>query len=58
MSVILILIVFSLLVAIFFLFGFLWSVKTGQYADDVSPAVRILGDDKPSNSTATQKPNQ
>ncbi|MBK9638015.1 MAG: cbb3-type cytochrome oxidase assembly protein CcoS [Bacteroidetes bacterium] len=37
MSVILILIAFSLLVAGSFLIGFLWSVKTGQYDDDVSP---------------------
>lgn len=58
MSVILILILFSLLVAVFFLFGFLWSVKTGQYADDISPAVRILSDDKPTESTSTTKPNQ
>lgn len=42
MSVLLILIAFSLLVAIIFLFGFLWSVKSGQYDDDISPAVRIL----------------
>ena len=46
MSVILILISFSLLVAGSFLIGFLWSVKTGQYDDDVSPAVRILFDDE------------
>ncbi len=46
MSVILILIAFSLLVAGSFLIGFLWSVKTGQYDDDVSPAVRILFDDE------------
>jgi cbb3-type cytochrome oxidase maturation protein len=42
MSVILILIGFSLLVAGGFLLAFLWSVKDGQYDDDVSPAVRIL----------------
>lgn len=42
MSVILILIGFSLLVAGSFLLAFLWSVKDGQYDDDVSPAVRIL----------------
>lgn len=57
MSVILILILFSLLVAAFFLIGFLWSVKTGQYDDDVSPAVRILSDDQPSDSSPTTKSN-
>jgi len=46
MSVILILIAFSLLVAGSFLIGFLWSVKTGQYDDDVSPGVRILFEDE------------
>jgi cbb3-type cytochrome oxidase maturation protein len=46
MSVILILIAFSLLVAGSFLIGFLWSVKTGQFDDDVSPAVRILFEDE------------
>ncbi len=46
MSVILILIAFSLLVAGSFLVGFLWSVKTGQYDDDVSPAIRILFDEE------------
>ncbi|MFN8152963.1 MAG: cbb3-type cytochrome oxidase assembly protein CcoS [Bacteroidia bacterium] len=46
MSVILLLIAFSILVAGLFLFGFLWSVKTGQFDDDVSPAVRILFDEE------------
>ena len=46
MSVILILIAFSILVAGLFLAGFLWSVKTGQFDDDVSPALRILFEDE------------
>lgn len=46
MSVIIVLIGFSLIVAIGFLSAFLWSVKTGQYDDDVSPSVRILFDDE------------
>ena len=46
MSVILILIACSLLVAGGFLAGFLWSVRTGQFDDDISPAVRILFDDE------------
>jgi cbb3-type cytochrome oxidase maturation protein len=50
MSVIIVLIGFSLLVAIIFLVAFLWSVKSGQYEDDYTPSVRILFDDeKPSN---------
>ena len=50
MKVILILIAASLLVAIGFLIAFLWSVKTGQFDDDISPAVRVLFDDEKPNS--------
>ena len=46
MSVIIILIGFSLLVAVIFLFAFLWAVKNGQYEDRYTPSVRILFDDK------------
>ena len=35
----------SLLVAIGFLFAFLWAVKSGQYKDLYTPSVRILLDD-------------
>lgn len=42
MSVIIILIGVSLLIAIGFLIAFLWSVKTNQYEDDYTPSVRIL----------------
>lgn len=55
MSVILILISFSLLVAGSFLMGFLWSVKTGQFDDDISPAVRILFEDE--TLTNKEQPN-
>lgn len=44
MSVIIILLTASLSVAGFFLGAYLWSVKTGQFDDDYSPAVRILFD--------------
>ena len=46
MSVIVILIVFSVLVATGFLAAFIWAVKGGQYDDTTSPAVRILDNDK------------
>jgi len=48
MSVIIILICVSLVVAILFLIAFIWAVKSGQYDDDRSPAIRMLFDDKPS----------
>lgn len=44
MSAILILIGFSLLVAIGFLIAFLWAVKSGQFDDKVTPSIRILLD--------------
>ncbi|OGU33092.1 MAG: cytochrome oxidase maturation protein, cbb3-type [Ignavibacteria bacterium GWB2_35_6b] len=49
MSVILVLIGFSLLVAVGFLIAYLWAVKTGQYDDKYTPSVRILFDDKKEN---------
>ncbi len=45
MSAIVILIIASISVAAGFLLAFLWSVKSGQYDDDYSPAHRILFDD-------------
>ncbi len=37
----------SLIVAVLFLGGFLWSVKTDQYEDKEGAAMRILFDDDP-----------
>jgi cbb3-type cytochrome oxidase maturation protein len=48
MSVIIILIAFSILIAGGFLLAFLWSVRNGQYEDDYTPSVRMLFDDPPS----------
>jgi cbb3-type cytochrome oxidase maturation protein len=58
MSVIILLILFSMAVAGFFLFGFIWSVSSGQYDDEVSPAVRILSDPSPSNQNDSSNPNR
>jgi len=44
MSVIFLLILFSLLLAVGFLLAFIWSVKDGQFDDDYTPSVRILFD--------------
>lgn len=49
MSVIFLLLGASLIVALFFLISFIWSVKDGQYEDDFSPAHRILFDEKINN---------
>ena len=45
MSVIYLLIIISVCVAGVFLGAFIWAVKTGQFEDNYSPAVRILFDD-------------
>jgi len=50
-SVLVILIFFSILVAGSFLAAFIWSVRSGQYDDDYTPSVRILFDDQPSSSS-------
>jgi len=47
MSVIILLLIVSISVASLFLFAFIWSVKDGQYDDEIAPAVRILFEDKP-----------
>ena len=56
MSVIVILLIASISVAALFLAAFIWSVKNGQYDDEVSPAIRILFDDSPKKSAEDQKP--
>ncbi|MCU0429413.1 MAG: cbb3-type cytochrome oxidase assembly protein CcoS [Cytophagaceae bacterium] len=46
MYIIFILLGISMTVAAGFLVSFLWAVRTGQYDDPDSPAVRMLLDDK------------
>lgn len=46
MSVFMILIITSVLVAGGFLVAFLWSVKSGQMDDDYTPSIRILFEDE------------
>lgn len=45
MSVIIILILASLSVALLFLVGFVWAVRSGQYDDTLTPSMRVLADD-------------
>jgi cbb3-type cytochrome oxidase maturation protein len=54
MGVVVLLIGFSLIVAIGFLVAFIWSVRNGQYEDDYSPSVRILFDDEISSQNPSQ----
>lgn len=63
MAVIVLLILASLLVALAFLGAFVWSVRSGQYEDTCTPALRILADEPPGRdrlppSSATQPAGQ
>jgi len=51
MTIIVLLISISLLIAVGFLISFLWSMKSGQYDDLYSPSVRMLFDDKIKDKT-------
>lgn len=58
MEVIIILIGASLLVAIGFLFAFLWAVKSGQYDDKYTPSVRILFENKINSEDENNAPDK
>lgn len=45
MSVILILILASLAMALLFLGGFIWAVRSGQFEDTLTPSLRVLTDE-------------
>jgi cbb3-type cytochrome oxidase maturation protein len=58
MSVLLILILASLGIALAFLGGFIWAVKSGQFEDTCTPSMRILTEDQgKSTSTSTSQTN-
>ncbi|MBN9689360.1 MAG: cbb3-type cytochrome oxidase assembly protein CcoS [Verrucomicrobia bacterium] len=45
MSVILLLIPFSIVIAAGFLGAFFWAVRSGQYEDTATPSMRLLTDE-------------
>ena len=47
MSVVVVLLLVSLMVAALFLGAFIWSVQHHQFDDDYAPPIRILFDDEP-----------
>lgn len=57
MSILFVLILISMLVAGSFLAAFLWAVKSGQYTDTYSPAVRILFDEKKEVTSKNNTPS-
>jgi cbb3-type cytochrome oxidase maturation protein len=46
MTIIILLIFISLIIALVFLGAFIWSLRSGQYDDVYGPSVRMLFDDK------------
>lgn len=52
-----IMLIVSLVIALFFLVSFFWATKAGQFDDDYTPSVRILFDDE-DYLKSNQKPNQ
>ena len=58
MSVIVLLIAVSVLVAGGFLVAFLWSVKSGQMDDDYTPSIRMLFDDELKDAKQSPKNNK
>lgn len=56
MFIILLLIGISVTVASGFLAAFLWAVKSGQYEDDYTPAVRMLFENETSSTPNKTEP--
>jgi len=54
MEVMYMLVAFSITVALGFLVAFFWAVRSGQFNDKYTPAVRILFDDNEVNSNNKQ----
>jgi cbb3-type cytochrome oxidase maturation protein len=52
MSVLILLIAFSIFIAGGFLAAFIWSVKKGQFDDDYTPSVRMLFEDNPKTESS------
>jgi cbb3-type cytochrome oxidase maturation protein len=61
MSVLIVLVIISIIVAVCFLAAFIWSVKTGQYDDSYTPSVRMLleeGTEKKNNKPIQNQSHQ
>jgi cbb3-type cytochrome oxidase maturation protein len=58
MSVILILIPLSILIAACFLGAFIWCVKSGQYEDTCTPSMRMLLEDRETGRAAEISANE
>ena len=58
MSVIILLIIFSVIVATAFLIAFIWAVRSGQFDDTKSPSVRMLFDEEEVKQKESENPQQ
>ena len=58
MSVLVLLIFTSLAMATTFLIGFIWAVRSGQYEDTCTPAMRFLPDEPPARRSKTHFPTK
>ena len=58
MSVVIILILASLAVALLFLVGFIWAVRSGQYEDTLTPSMRVLAEDPVEKVSETESKNK
>jgi cbb3-type cytochrome oxidase maturation protein len=56
MNVILLLILVSLSIALFFLGGFIWAVKSGQFDDTCTPSMRVLMDEPERRTPVRREP--
>ena len=54
MGIIYLMLVVSLVIALFFLFSFLWATKNGQFEDDHTPSIRVLFDDENNQTNHTE----
>ena len=46
MGIIYLMLIVSLVIALFFLVSFFWATKNGQFEDDHTPSIRVLFDDE------------
>lgn len=55
MSVIVLLIIISISVATGFLLAFFWAVRSGQFEDQYTPAIRMLFEQKEAKNSTPKK---
>ena len=54
MAIIVLLILASIGIALLFLGGFIWAVRSGQFEDTCTPSLRILAEEPPGRKPISQ----